>query len=261
MITGSRLVGGRRLALYLGWTLVCLPIQMVALSLGWRLSVTLPRFYHRICLRLFGLELQQIGAPASVRPVLFVSNHSSYLDIVVLGAVLEASFIAKTEVAAWPFFGLLARMQRTVFVDRRRPGTTGQQRDELTERLRAGGNLILFPEGTSSDGSRTLPFKSALFGAAAPVDGKQITVQPVSVTATHLDGIPLGHELRPLYAWYGDMTLPPHLWTMLQAGRIRVAVEFHPPVTLADFANRKALADHCWRAVAGGVQRQVTGRP
>ena len=261
MTQGSRLTGGRRLALWLGWTFACLPIQMILLAIGGRAASRLPRFYHRLSVRLLGMEVTMTGAPAATRPVLFVANHSSYLDIIVLGSILEGSFIAKAEVAGWFFFGLLAKMQRTVFVDRRRPGTAGRQRDDLTERLRAGDNLILFPEGTSSDGNRTLPFKSALFAAAQPVDGRDILVQPVSITATHLDGIPLGHAFRPLYAWYGDMTLPPHLWAMVQAGLIRVAVEFHPPVTLAQFANRKGLADHCWRAVSGGVARMVTGRP
>lgn len=261
MAIGSRLTGARRLAVWLGWTFACLPVQMILLALGGSGRHRFPRFYHRVSARLFGFEIVTSGAPIAARPVLFVSNHSSYLDIIVLGALLEGSFIAKTEVAGWALFGLLAKMQRTVFVDRRRPGTAGQQRDELKERLRAGDNLILFPEGTSSDGNRTLPFKSALFGAASPVDGKDITVQPVSITATHLDGIPLGHNLRSLYAWYGDMTLEPHLWAVLQAGRIRVAVEFHPPVTLAQFANRKGLADHCGRVVSAGVARQVTGRP
>lgn len=261
MAIGSRLTGARRLALWLGWTFACLPVQMVALALRNPFASRFPRFYHRVSARLFGFEIATTGTLCTARPVLFVCNHSSYLDIIVLGALLEASFIAKSEVANWTFFGLLAKLQRTVFVDRRRPGTAGQQRDELKERLRAGDNLILFPEGTSSDGNRTLPFKSALFGAAQPIDGEDITVQPVSITATHLDGIPLGHTLRSIYAWYGDMTLEPHLWAVLQAGRIRVAVEFHPPVTLAQFANRKALADHCARVVSNGVARQVTGRP
>jgi 1-acyl-sn-glycerol-3-phosphate acyltransferase len=196
------------------------------------------------------------------RATLFISNHSSYLDIPVLGSLLPTSFVAKNEVGGWPLFGLLARLQRTVFVDRNARHRADEQRDSIAGRLQAGDKLVLFPEGTSSDGNRTLPFKTALFAVAATqVDGKPLTLQPVSVTATHLDGLPLGHAWRALYAWYGDMELPPHLWQLARlGGRIRVLVEFHPPVSLADFSSRKALADHCWRTVAAGVERAVKGR-
>ena len=97
--------------------------------------------------------------------MLFAANHVSYLDITVLGSLLDASFIAKTEVAGWPLFGWLARLQRSVFIDRR-ARSTAHQRDSIAARLAAGEALILFPEGTSGDGNRLLPFKSALFSVA-----------------------------------------------------------------------------------------------
>jgi len=259
---GSPLLGAVRLALYLLWTLVLVPFQALALAL--KLSVSrdaLPRLYHRLCARVIGLELQVVGTRTTARPTLFVANHSSYLDIEVLGALIPGSFVAKAEVARWPFFGVLAKLQRTVFVDRRARGKVDQQRDDLRSRLAAGDNLILFPEGTSSDGNRVLPFKSALFAVAAlEVDDQPLTVQPVSVTATALDGMPLGHNLRSLYAWYGDMALAPHLWTLLKMGRITVTVQFHPPVTVRQFSSRKALSEHCWQVVAHGVAQAVAGR-
>jgi lyso-ornithine lipid O-acyltransferase len=86
-------------------------------------------------------------------------------------------------------------------------------------------------------------------------------VQPVSVTATRLDGIPLGRAFRPVYAWYGDMDLAPHLWEMVSLGRLTIAVTFHPPVSLETMPSRKALADHCWQAVASGVAAANAGRP
>ena len=152
-------------------------------------------------------------------------------------------------------------MQRTVFVDRTARHKTDEQRDTIQGRLMSGDNLVLFPEGTSSDGNRTLPFKTALFAVAATrIQDRPLTVQPVSVTATHLDGIPLGHVWRQLYAWYGDMELPPHLWRMMRAGRLTVLVEFHGPQSLETAGSRKTLADICWKSVAGGVERAVTGR-
>ncbi len=144
----------------------------------------------------------------------------------------------------------------------RKVRNAGVHRDDIRGRLESGDTLILFPEGTSSDGNRTLPFKTALFSVASlKVDGQPVTVQPVSVTATSLDGIPLGRSMRPVYAWYGDMELAPHLWRMVRLGRLTVRVEFHEPVTVDRFGSRKALAEHCWRAVADGVDRAVSGRP
>lgn len=261
MEIGSTLRGVLRLAVYGVWTAICIPVQMVLIRLSGRAKARFPRFYHRSCLRLLGLSVTVKGKAVEDRPILFIANHSSYLDIPILSSQLAVSFVAKSEVGSWPIFGLLARLQRTVFVDRQARHKADEQRDSISGRLQAGDSLILFPEGTSSDGNRTLPFKTALFAVASTRIGDQpLTVQPVSVTATHMDSLPLGHTWRALYAWYGDMELPPHLWQLLCLGaRINVTVEFHPPVTLADFSSRKALADHCWQAVAAGVERAVRG--
>ncbi|MFV3074756.1 lysophospholipid acyltransferase family protein [Niveispirillum fermenti] len=262
MEIGSTLLGIFRLAAYATVTLCGIPVQILLLRLSpHRAAAAFPRFYHRICCRIMGLQVEVKGTPATDRPVLFIANHSSYLDIPVLGSILPASFIAKVDVDGWPVFGLLARLQRTVFVDRTARHKADEQRDTIQGRLLAGDHLILFPEGTSSDGNRTLPFKTALFAVASTrIQDRPLTVQPVSVTATHLDGIPLGHAWRQLYAWYGDMELPPHLWRMMRAGRLRILVEFHPPQSLDSVGSRKALADICWKSVAAGVDRAVTGR-
>ncbi|MFV3129546.1 lysophospholipid acyltransferase family protein [Niveispirillum sp. KHB5.9] len=262
MDIGSTLLGLSRLTVYALFTLALIPVQIVLLRLSPQAGATrFPRFYHRVCCRILGLEVVVRGVPADGRSVLFIANHSSYLDIPVLGSVLPVSFIAKAEVSGWAGFGLLARLQRTVFVDRTARHKADEQRDTIQGRLQSGDNLVLFPEGTSSDGNRTLPFKTALFAVASTrIAERPLTVQPVSVTATHLDGIPLGHVWRQLYAWYGDMELPPHLWRAVRAGRLRVTVEFHPAQSLETAGSRKALAEICWQSVAGGVERAVTGR-
>jgi 1-acyl-sn-glycerol-3-phosphate acyltransferase len=258
---GSKLRAVARLAVYVPWTVMLMPVQALAVRFGWRLQTGLPVFYHRTCCRILGLGVEIRGTMSAAAPTLFVSNHLSYLDIEVLGSLIPGSFVAKTEVGTWPFFGALARLQRTVFVDRNRRGSADAQRDSLQSRLEAGDNLVLFPEGTSSDGNRTLPFKSALFAAAGlRIDGKPLTVQPVSLACTTLDGIPLGRRLRPIYAWYGDMDLVPHLWNVVKQGQLRIIVIFHPPVTLETVRSRKALADHCWRAIAAGVSDANAGR-
>ena len=177
-----------------------------------------------------------------------------------LGSLIAGSFVAKAEVADWFFFGWLAKLQRTVFVERR-VRRTADQRDVMARRLEAGDNLILFPEGTSDDGNRVLPFKSALLSVAErrPHD-QALIVQPVSLAYTRLDGLPLGRALRPLFAWYGDMELAPHLWQLAGLGRLTVVVHFHPPVTLEDFGSRKRLSDHCQAKVAEGVALALSGR-
>jgi 1-acyl-sn-glycerol-3-phosphate acyltransferase len=246
------------MVVYLAWTLALMPVQAVGLLLKRSWAATFPRFYHRQCCRILGFDVRRIGEPVAARPVLFASNHVSYTDITVLGSLIAGSFVAKSEVAGWPLFGQLAKLQRSVFVDRQ-VRSTARQRDAIAERLAAGDALILFPEGTSADGNFILPFKSALFSVVYKRE-QPVTVQPVSVIYTRLDGLPIGRLLRPFFAWYGDMDLAPHLWRLLGLGRIEAVVEFHPPVALADFPSRKQLADYCERRIEAGVSRQRTGR-
>jgi lyso-ornithine lipid O-acyltransferase len=250
-----------RILLYAALTLPLMPVQALLLLMGSPLARRLPRFYHRCSAWLLGFRLSVAGARSSTAPTLFVANHVSFIDIEVLGAVIEGCFISKAEVARWPFFGWLAKLQRTVFVDRR-IRSTADQRDAIRDRLDQADNLILFPEGTTGDGNRVLPFKSALFsvaeyrGAHGP-----LAVQPVSIAYVRLDGMPLGRFYRPFFAWYGDMEFAPHLWTMLGLGTVAVEVKFHPAVTLAEFGSRKALAEHCYHVVAAAVASAVAGRP
>jgi 1-acyl-sn-glycerol-3-phosphate acyltransferase len=256
---GSDLLGARRLVAYLVLTVILVPVQVALIVLRSRGAERFPMFYHRLCCRLMGIAVAPVGTMSRHRPTLFVSNHTSYLDITVLGSVIPASFVAKAEVARWPLYGILAKLQRTVFVERRRQ-TSLHQRDQLQERLAAGDNLILFPEGTSNDGNRVLPFRSALLSVAElPADQGSLTIQPVSIAYFALNGIPMGHGLRPLVAWYGDMSLAPHLWQFSRLGKITVVVEFHPPIDPATVAGRKDLTRQCLGAVSGGVERALTG--
>jgi len=250
---GSPTLRLARLALYCAWTASLMPIQLAGLALRLHWTSTLPVFYHRWCCRILGFRIRVIGTPTHERPVLYAANHISYTDIAVLGSVIPGSFIAKSEVARWPFFGWLAKLQRSVFVDRRVRSTVNQ-RDAIGKRLADGDALILFPEGTSGDGNRVRPFKSALFGAAQQGGGiPPVIVQPVSLAYTRLDGIPIGRLYRPFFAWYGAIELAPHLWSMVGLGTVEVVVEFHPATFLSDCGSRKALAEYCHSRIAGGV--------
>lgn len=244
------------LAAFLILTLVLMPLQWLLVSLRLPGARALPHRYHRIVARLFGIRIAVLGAPVTGEGVLLLSNHTGWLDIIILSAVLPVSFVAKTEVGQWPFFGTLARLQRTVFVARGERSTVGETSNAIGTRLAAGDALVLFPEGTSCDGNRVLPFKSALLGAAKVEAG--VKMQPVSVAYTRLHGVPMGRENRPLFAWYGDMELVPHLWEALKAGPLDVTVEFHAPLSPGEM-DRKAAARTAETLVRRGQVRALAG--
>jgi 1-acyl-sn-glycerol-3-phosphate acyltransferase len=244
------------LAAFAALTLPLMPMQQIFVWFWPEMARKFPMYYHRVVLRILGISVKREGASISRGPALLVSNHVSWLDIVVLSAQAPLSFVAKRDVNGWPFFGSLARLQRTVFVDRDRRHKTGEARDEIRERLRQGDILVLFAEGTSSDGAKVLPFKSSFF-AAANTDG--ISVHPVTLAYAGHWGLPMTRRFRPFYAWYGDMDLGPHLWDALAHGPIEVTVVWHPALSAAQ--GRKLLARDAEQAVRQGLVHALTGSP
>lgn len=242
---------------------VIMPIQFLAIAVHQPTARRVPRAFHKIMLWLIGLQVKVTGEPITGEPVFFISNHASYLDVVVLGSKIEACFIAKSEVAGWPFFGWLAHAARTEFLERNRRAQTGKQRDTLFARLVAGDSLVLFPEGTSNDGNKVEPFKSALLSVAEGrmPDGEQPWVQPVSIAYTGIHGLPMGRPGRPKFAWYGDMELMPHLYDLMQVGPCEVEVHFLAPVRAADFDTRKHLSEHCYRQISTTMGAVLQGKP
>lgn len=226
-------------------TLLLTPFHILACRYNLRWQRTIPQLYHRLVCALIGVRIHQVGRPLGHdRPVLVLSNHVSWLDICVISAVTPAVFVAKSEVATWPVFGWLARMQRTIFVDRLARQRTGDATKEIGERLRGGDAVILFAEGTSSDGSRVLPFRSALVGAvhhALGDDAQGIDVQPMAITYTAFGGLPIGRELRERVAWYGDAELIPHFIGLLAAGAIDVTVSWGDAIATSAAADRKQI--------------------
>jgi lyso-ornithine lipid O-acyltransferase len=242
--------------------LVIIPPQWLILRLDLPGKGQLPHRLSQFLVRLFNMRVHVIGEPVKSTGVLFAVNHTSWLDMPVMSALQPLSFVAKSEVSTWPFFGLMAKLHRSVFVERQRRSKTGEQRDQLQARLMAGDAVVLFAEGTSSDGNRVLPFNSALLGAAQIKlkGGTDVPVQPVSVAYTKVQGVPMGRELRPFFAWYGDMELLPHLWEAFVLGPIDVVVEFHAPLTIAACGgSRKTLAAKAEAIVARGVAHALAG--
>ncbi|MTJ84426.1 MAG: 1-acyl-sn-glycerol-3-phosphate acyltransferase [Telmatospirillum sp.] len=255
---------GLRLIGVVAWTLLVVPWVGVLGGMGMvgRCRAA-ARFYWQGMVRLLGISLEIKGEPCPDHPALFVANHASYLDIIVLGALVKGAFVAKREVGQWPAIGFMSKLGRTVFIERVARHSR-EQKDELMTRLTdVGESLILFPEGTSNDGNRVLRFKSALLSVAEARigEGRPLPVQPIALSYTRLDGLPMGRGWRPFFAWYGDMDLAPHLWMVLGLGRLTVEVVFHPAVTLDQFGSRKALTDHCHRVIAQTVTEAVNGLP
>jgi lyso-ornithine lipid O-acyltransferase len=213
-----------------------------------------PKFHAAIC-RLFGIKVVTVGQPIADCGSLLIANHTSYLDIFILGSTAPMSFVARHDVADWPFVGTMVRLQESVLIERRKRNKAGQQRDGIRARMEMGDRIAFFPEGTTSDNNRVLPFKSSLVGAAI-ADGDRVAdfpIQPVTITYVARHGMPMSRSDRYLFAWIGDFSLVPHVWEMLKAGPLDVVVEFHPP--LSALLGRKEATRQAEALVRAGWQR------
>jgi 1-acyl-sn-glycerol-3-phosphate acyltransferase len=202
---------------------------------------------------LLGVRVRASGAPVSDRPLLIVANHSSWMDISIITSLAPVVFVAKSEIARWPFFGLLAKLQRTVFVERDRRQKTGEVNAQIAQRLAEGDPVLLFGEGTAGDGNRVLPFRTALIGAArdaiASAGNDRVWIQPLSIAYVSQQGIALGRHLRPRAAWYGKMKLTEHIGKIVRTGAVDVYVTWGEPIPYDGAIDRKMLARQLESAV------------
>jgi lyso-ornithine lipid O-acyltransferase len=234
--------------------LLLAPLQLIAIAFGLRWQQSIPHLFHRGFCALVGIRIHEIGTRTSDTPVLILSNHVSWLDICIIGARAPVVFVAKSEVAKWPVFGWLAKLQRTIFIERERRQKTGAAAQEIGDRMLSGDAVVLFAEGTSSDGMRVLPFRSALIGSVHHALGesthhKQITVQPMSLAYVGFGGLPVGRAFRENVAWYGDIDLIPHFIGILASGAIDVTVSWGEAVAYDMSADRKKIAREAEQAV------------
>jgi len=250
----QRLRGALRLTALVALTVPVLTLFLLGRFLqrrvmrGVKFHFLVARLWARAMLLLIGVRREVIGAPMAAAGV-WVSNHASWADILALRSARLVNFVSKAEVRHWPGVGLMARAADTVFIERRRSQAQAQ-RNELAERIRAGQLLCIFPEGTSSDGRRVLPFKSALFSALFHDGVTDAQVQPVTLNWVAPPGLP-----DSFFGWWGTMPFEGHIWDVLcRSGGGAVEIVFHPPRRVSEFADRKALARWAEDTVRGGLR-------
>ena len=245
----NKFIAVLKLTIFIIWTLIAIVMQIVmrAVCTGDGIFYV-PMLWHKVVCRIFGIRISVRGRAVRNQHVLYVSNHVSYLDIPVLASQVFGQFIAKKEVESWPLFGYLAKLQNTVFIDR-----SGAQVDQdyqnVGDQLNSNKNLILFPEGTSSDGSEIMPFRSRFFGLMLERQDN-VLLQPITIALPDAQT----QEERDLYAWYGEMELVPHLWVLAQNKGVDVRVTFHEPVHIGQEITRKELTNLCYEVIARGLK-------
>ena len=232
---------------------IAMPLQWLTLRLsGARMPFALPRLWHACLRRALSVRVERVGTPRNAPRTLYVGNHVSHFDIPLLGSLLDARFIAKDDMQAWPAMRWIGALGGTLFISRRR-ADAARVAAQVATAMQQGHGLVLFAEGTTSSGVRVAPFKSTLLGLFAR-PGQDWTLQPFTIDVLAYDGQPLasGGD-RDGYAFHGDMQAGAHVQRFLRSRGARVRVVFHAPMALPADADRKALAARAHAVVASGL--------
>jgi 1-acyl-sn-glycerol-3-phosphate acyltransferase len=233
------------LFVYVPFMLIFCPIQWVWSKLkapGWNM---IPRVFHQLGAAFIGLRVTVVGKPVDGRPVLIVSNHISWTDIIAIGSVANVTFVAKQEVSRWFFVSFMANLQRTLYVDRTRRTDAKRTTGEMAKRMADGGAVLLFAEGQSDIGTHVLPFRSALVGAAQQAmleaGAKEVLIQPLTISYTRLQGLPVSRNERSLIAWIKSKSVKQNIREILTGGVKDVTLAFGTPKPLSQGADRKVV--------------------
>jgi lyso-ornithine lipid O-acyltransferase len=219
------------------------PVQWLARRYDWPLQHRIQMAFCRLILAVIGIRVAPHGKIAGENPRFVVANHVSWTDILALASVQPLVFLAKKEVATWPVLGFLARLQGTVFVERENRRAIPAVNEALTNVMRAGRDIVVFAEGTSSDGTSVLKFNAAHFAMPADLQSADerfaFTLAPVGIAYAAKCG---GGMSEPIdIGWYGDMTFLPHLWRLMKRGDAVCHILFGDAVETAG-RDRKTLA-------------------
>lgn len=238
------------------FTLTCLlfiPIQWFFIFFKIeKLTFKTARLWHKCISFILAIRVKRTGDIYKTSQTVYVSNHISYLDIVALGTKLEGCFVGKEDIAGWPIFSTLAKMQHTVFISRN-PAKARQEGENMKKALDQGRNIIFFPEGTSTIGDSVRPFKSSPFSIVETPERKNIMVQPITIRLLEADKqSAINDTLKNIYAWHTEIDTPldQHLWNFMKNRGAVLEMHFHPPIRAGDYENRKTLAKACHKVVS-----------
>ncbi len=227
------------------------PLQALARRVDSPVQHWIQKFFCKTMNRIIGIEVIARGVLHAAPPRFIVANHVSWTDILAITSLYPLTFLAKVEVASWPVLGFLARLQGTVFVDRAQRRAIPLVNAALARILREGRDLVVFAEGTSSDGAKVMKFNASHFAMlhdfAQSGDRPAVTLVPVAFAYAPRNGDAGDFDA----GWYGDMSFVPHLWALMRRGGARCHVSFGAPLQPASFPDRKALAEAAQNSVQG----------
>lgn len=246
-----------KMILFASMTLILIPFQIFIITFHkGKYAYTLPHLWQNLTCNIFCIKREIIGTPLNNQQVIYVSNHISYLDIPVIGSILKTSFVAKSDVASWPVFGFLSKLQQTAFISRASKDVK-KSTNTLDTMLDDEKSLLIFPEGTSTEGHAVIPFKSSLFSVIFNNKHKNLIIQPITLAIKTINGKPpQNQKTSDIYAWHLNMDTPlaPHLWAFAKGRGAEISLHFHPPMHSETFSDRKTLAKECHSTVSKGLK-------
>jgi 1-acyl-sn-glycerol-3-phosphate acyltransferase len=229
-------------------------ISILALPNRWKIVSRLMRSFALILRAVLNIKVSVVGDEGQIERggYVIISNHMSYVDGIILGSIFPIVFVSKREVKSWPIVGQWNILCGTVYIDRKRKGLVAALIREMTGKLNQGANILLFPEGTSTNGDCILPFQTVPL--AAPLRNRSI-IAPVTLVYTRIDDEPVSPHNRDRLYWYGDMEFVSHFWNLLALRSVEALVTIQPKVECFHYqdnsAGRKRLAQDCYDRVLG----------
>ena len=229
--------------------LFLIPIQYIFVQFKLKHRIYIPIVFHKLLLKILGIKVKLIGQYVVARPLILAGNHTSYLDIIILGSIMPICFIAKEDIKYWFLFGFLAKMQNTIFIKRKNYKTL-ESLNSINKELGNKSAVVLFPEGTTNTGKKILKFKSSLFNLFE--NNSTLRLQNFSLCYTHVNNMPIDNRTRPQISWYGDMNIISHLSNFLKISCVNATVVFHPMLPLKGL-NRKSISASSIKQVKKGI--------
>ena len=234
--------------------MVHLWISVLGMPNRWKIISRVNRVYTLLLRLILNVKLVITGDEGQLERggYVIIANHLGYVDGIVLGSIFPIVFVSKKEVRSWPIVGQWNVLCGTIFIDRQHKEQVGLLVQEMSQKLKQEANILLFPEGTSTNGERMLPFQTAPL--AAPLRNCSVIV-PTTLTYKSIDDVPVTPANRDLIYWYGDMDFISHFWHLLALRSIDVLVTIQPPIECFHYednsAGRKKLAEDCYDRVLG----------